>query len=205
MRHTARIAIVAPIVLAVAPVQAGNTLIAAGQRVAVAGSALTVQPDAEWNRLGARPGRDAERWTLDGDRLNALTFYGGIDDDRTLFREVDHKNYPLPRFAATMLVTDIPTLLENSYRVALDIATMTIEHVEPVRFAGSAGVHFTYALMRQSESVHRRGEAFGAIIRGRLFLITYEAPAIHYFERSVAAARQVAASARLATAGGEGE
>ena len=100
MRHTARIAIVAPIVLAVAPVQAGNTLIAAGQRVAVAGSALTVQPDAEWNRLGARPGRDAERWTLDGDRLNALTFYGGIDDDRTLFREVDRKNYPLPRFAA---------------------------------------------------------------------------------------------------------
>jgi hypothetical protein len=180
-----------------APVSAGNTLIAAGQRVAVAKSALTVQPDAEWNRLAAKPGRNAESWTLDGDQLNVLTFYGGIADGRTLFHEADRKMRPLPRVSATMLITDIPTLLENSYRVALGTATMTIERVEPATFAGNKGVHFTYGFSRQNESLHRRGEALGAIIAGRLYLITYEAPEIYYFERSAAAARVVANSARL--------
>jgi hypothetical protein len=96
--------------LAVAmPAHAGNRLIVAGQRVAVAGSALTVQPDGEWNRLAARPGRYAERWTRDGDQLDALTFYGGIADGKTLFREVDSKKSPLPRVAAAMLLPDIPS------------------------------------------------------------------------------------------------
>jgi hypothetical protein len=197
LRHFPSIALAAAALALAVPVRAGNTLIPAGQRVAVAGSALTVQPDAEWNRLGARPGRYAERWTRDGDQLDALTFYGGIADGKTLFREVNRKERPLPRVAATMLVTDIPILLENSYRVARGIAAMTIERVEPARFAGSDGVHFTYSYIRLDESLHRRGEAFGAIIRGRLYLITYEAPALHYYERSAPAARRVVDSARV--------
>ena len=197
LRRFTRHALAVAALLVAVPVSAGNTLIAAGQRVAVAKSALTVQPDAEWNKLAAKPGRNAESWTLDGDQLNELTFYGGIADGRTLFREVDRKTRPLPRVSATMLITDIPTLLENSYRVALGTAAMTIERVEPATFAGNKGVHFTYGYTRQNESLHRRGEAFGAIIGRRLYLITYEAPAVYYFERSAPAARVVADSARL--------
>jgi hypothetical protein len=197
LRRFTSLALAAAALAFAVPVRAGNTLIPAGQRVAVAASALTVQPDTEWNRLAARPGRYAERWTLDGDQLDALTFYGGIPDGKTLVREVDRKDRPLPRVAATMLITDIPTLLENSYRVAFGVAAMTIDRVEPARFAGSNGVHFTYSYVRPSESLHRRGEAFGAIIGGRLYLITYEAPALHYYERSLLAARHVAESARV--------
>jgi hypothetical protein len=36
-------------------------------------------------------------------------------------------------------------------------------------------------------------------VGGRLYLLTYEAPAIHYFERDLAAFRAVADSARLNT------
>jgi hypothetical protein len=183
--------------LASVPAVAGNSLIVAGRRIAVAKSALTVQPASEWNKLGARPGKQAETWTLDGDGLNDLTFYGGIESDKPLFREVSRKNQPLPRVSATMLITDIPTLLENSYRVALGTASMTIDTVEPATFAGSKGVRFTYAFTRQGETLHRRGEGRGAMIGGRLYLITYEAPALHYYGRSIAAARQVAESARL--------
>lgn len=184
-------------VLLVTPAVAGNKLILPGARIAVAKSTLTVQPAAEWNRLGARPGRNAETWTLDGDALNDLTFYGGIESGKTLFRETDRKNQPLPQVSATMLVTDIPALVENSYRIALGTASMSIGAVEPIDFAGAKGVRFTYAFARQGETLRRRGEARGAMIGGRLYLITYEAPALHYYDRSLAAARQVVDSARL--------
>ena len=95
-------------VTAPTPVLAG-ALKAAGTPVAVARSGLTVTPDQSWNK-GARPGRLSESWTLDGLTINELTFYGGIADNTTLFREVDKTNSPLPRFSKTMLLPDIAQL-----------------------------------------------------------------------------------------------
>ncbi|MEG8023993.1 hypothetical protein QP162_05255 [Sphingomonas aurantiaca] len=141
---------------------AGNTLIPPGLRVAVAKSAMTVVPSIEWNKLGARPGRNSESWTQDGDDLNDLTFYGGIEAGRPLFREVDKKNQPLPKVSATMLITDIPVLLENSYRVALGAASFKVDLVEPLPFAGNKGVRFTYSFEAERDApAPRRGARRG--------------------------------------------
>jgi len=180
-----------------APALAGNTLVPAGTPVAVAKSALTVTPPGEWNRLGAHPGRHAETWTLDGDTLNDLTFYGGILAGQPIIREVSRKSRPLPRFAATMLLTDVPVLFEQSYRIALDTALMEVGKVEPASFAGRKGVHFSYRFTRPDEDVRRLGEGYAAIADGRLYMMTFEAPAIHYFDDGIAAARAIAASATL--------
>ena len=195
-KHLAALAAVATLALA-APVAAGNKLIPAGQRIAVAKSAMTVQPGAEWNKLAERPGRNSESWTQDGDELNDLTFYGGIEAGRPLFREVDKKNQPLPKVSATMLITDIPVLLENSYRIYLGAASVKIDTIEPVQFAGSKGVRFTYTFSKQNETLQRRGEARCAIVGGKLYMVTYEAPSLYYYDRSAAAARVVADSVRL--------
>ena len=198
MSITHRTAFAALAVFALAaPAMAGNTLIPPGARVAVAKSAMTVVPSIEWNKLGARPGRNSESWTQDGDDLNDLTFYGGIEPERTLFREVSKRNKPLPRVKATMLVTDIPTLVENSYRIALGAASVRIDTIEPIPFAGAKGVHFTYTFSKQNETLQRRGDARGAIIGGKLYLVTYEAPSLYYYDRSAAAARVVADSVRF--------
>ena len=181
------------------PALAGNSLIAKGQKVAVAKSPLTVTPDHEWNKMGARPGRNSETWTLDGDGLNDVTFYGGIENDRTLFREVSKKTKPLPRFAATMLLTDIPTLFENSYSIALDTQLMKIDGVTPTTFLGTKGVHFTYSFSRPDEEVRRKGEASAAIIGGKLFMISFEAPNVYYFDRDIAGYRAIVASATMAS------
>lgn len=183
------------VLLSAAPAMAGNRLIAAGQKTVVAKSTLAITPSSEWNKLGARPGRNAETWTLDGDALNDVTFYGGIANGKTLFAEVDKRNKPLPRVSATMLITDIPVLFETSYRIALDTPLISIDSVEPSVFAGAKGVRFTYSFTKQGEDVHRRGEARGAMIKGALYMITYEAPALHYFDKSIAAYRQLADSA----------
>jgi hypothetical protein len=62
-------------VAAAVPVVAGYKLMGSGKPVAVAKSTLTVTPNVNWNRLGARPGRNAESWTIDGLSLNDMTFY----------------------------------------------------------------------------------------------------------------------------------
>lgn len=189
--------IVATIAALATAASAGNTLIPAGKRVAVAKSAMTVQPGTEWNKLSARPGRNAETWTQDGDDLNDLSFYGGIESGRPLFREVDRKNKPLPKVSATMLITDIPVLLENSYRIARDASSMTIDTIAPTLFAGNKGVRFTYTFSQQNETLQRRGEARGAVIGGKLYLVTYEAPSLYYYDRSAGAAQAVADSVRF--------
>lgn len=182
--------------LAWASAAQANSLIAANRPARVAGSALSVTPTQEWNKLSWRPGRSTEVWTIDGDALNNLTYYGGIQNDRPILREIDRRNQPLPRFAANMLLLDIPTLLENSYRAGRAVRVFTISQVEPASFGGQSGVRFAYEFVGADE-VRRRGEAQAAVVDGRLYLVTFEAPALHYFDVSIGAARQVMSSAAI--------
>src|SRR3546814_4864653 len=46
--------------------------------VKVAKSAMKATPARDWNSLSIRPGKKAETWTLDGEQLDDVTFYGGI-------------------------------------------------------------------------------------------------------------------------------
>jgi hypothetical protein len=194
-----RIIVLAAAALALSsPAFAGYKLMRAGVPELVAKSGLTVTPSQDWNKLGGRVGRNAESWTLDGLTLNDITFYGGIEDNRTLFREVDKRDRPLPRFSSNMLLPDVAQLFEASYRVANGTSLMTIDSIEPAPFAGNPGFRFTYNFTIQNEEVKRLGEARGAIVGGRLYMITFEAPAIHYFGRDLAAFRALADSARIA-------
>jgi hypothetical protein len=185
------------LLIAASPAAARFKLMPAGSAVTVAKSGLTITPDRAWNREGSRPGRNAESWTLDGLGLNDMTFYGGIADGKTLFREVDKKDWPLPRFSATMLAPDIAALFEGSYRVAAGTALVTIDSIAPARFAGHDGFRFTYRFTLEGEEVRRLGEATGAVIDGRLYLVSFEAPEIFYFARDVAAFRAAVQTARV--------
>lgn len=183
--------------LVATPAMAGFKLMPAGQSQLIRKSALSVKPGVAWNRLGARLGRNAEAWTLDGHSLNDLIFYTAIPAGQTLFREVDKKNKPLPKFDAKMLAPDVAALFESSYRIAGSTSLFSIDSIEPATFAGKPGFRFTYSFTVQDEEVRRAGEATGAIVNGQLYMITFEAPKIHYFDRNVADYRAVVASAKI--------
>jgi hypothetical protein len=183
--------------IASAPAMAAYKYMAKGKPVAVGKSELMVTPPMDWNKLPGRIGRNAESWTLDGLPLNDVTFYGGIADNQTLFREVDKKNRPLPRFSATMLMPDVADLLEQTYRVALSTPLFEITAIEPASFAGKQGFRFTYNFTATGDEVKRQGEAIGAIVDKRLFLATYEAPSMYYFAKHQDNFRRLAASAVL--------
>jgi hypothetical protein len=181
-----------------APAVAANSLITPGTTVSVAKSPLTVTADREWNRLGRRGRLTAERWTIDGLLLNELVFYGGIANDMSLYGKLRKTDPPVPVFKATMLITDIPAMFESTYRLAAGVTIMSIDRMEPVKFAGNQGIRFTYDCTLKDDDVPRKGEVYAAIVDGRLYMITFEAPALHFFDAAIASARAVVASATIA-------
>lgn len=174
-----------------------NSLVSPGPRAKIARSTLAAMPKNEWNKLSFRGGKNVEVWTIDGDLLNKVTFYGGIEVGKPLYREADKKERPLPRVTPNMLITDIPALLEGSYRSQYSVSQMSIDTQEPALVGGHKGVRFTYTFVRQDEEVVRKGEGVGAFVGNRLYLVAYEAPAIHFFDKDVEKFRQLATTLRM--------
>lgn len=162
-----------------------NSLVSPGPVSKIAKSRITATPDSEWNKLSLKPGKKVEIWTLDGSDLNQVIFFGGVEAGQPLFKEADKKRAPLPKVSKNMLVTDIPALLEATYRTRGMVNRMDIETQEPDQLNGIQGIKFTYRFVKDEDDVERRGEAFGAVKSGALFIVSYEAPALYFFERDV--------------------
>ncbi len=171
-----------------------------GRAVTVARSRLTITPPRDWNRLDARPGPRTEVWTLDGAPLNAVTFFADVAPGDTLIRERHRKRAPLPKFRSTLLLVELPDLLAASWRARKGLADVAVTESRPDRFLGAPAVRFRYSFV-DADALPRRGEGIAAIVARRLYMITYEAPRLHYFDRSIADFRALAASATLSGQG----
>lgn len=168
----------------------------AGKVVEVADSGISVTPSRDWNRLDAKPGKRTEVWTLDGDQLNDVTFYGGIEAGAPLLRERDKKRAPLPKFTTTTLLVELPELLEGTYRAHKQIGSFAVIGSLPGRFLGRDGVHFTYEYTDRDE-LPRRGEARAVLIDKKLYMVTFDAPRLHFFARTLADFRSLADTAKF--------
>lgn len=167
-----------------------------GVAVAIADSPLTVTPGRDWNRLDGNIGKHTESWTLDGGQLNDLTFFAGIEPGKPLVRERSKKREPLPKYSTSTLLVELPELFEATYRSAKQIADFRVTDVQPMRFLGQEGVMFAFEYV-DGDELTRKGEAQAAIVGGRLYMISFDAPRLHYFARTVEDYRRIAASARL--------
>lgn len=174
-----------------------NSLVSPGPQANIAKSSLSVTPAGEWNKLSFRGGKNVEVWTIDGDALNKVTFYGGIEVGKPLFKETDKKNKPLPQVTPNMLITDIPAILESSYRSQFSVNKMSIDSQEPATIGGHKGIRFTYTFVKNEEDVERKGEGVGAFVDNRLYLVCYEAPAIYFFDKDVEKFRQLASTLKM--------
>ena len=161
-----------------------HKLIAQSQVVDVAKSDVVVVPGRDWNRLSGSIGKNVERWTLDGQQLNEVTFYGGILPGNPLVKERSKKHEPLPKFTAQTLLIEIPELLEGTYRPYRSLTAFDTVSVEPVQFLGNDGVSFEYRY-DDNDGLRRRGVAQAAIVSGRLYMMTYDAPRLHYFDKNL--------------------
>lgn len=168
-----------------------NSLVAPGPKAQIARSSVSASPAGEWNRLSRSDGKNVEVWTRDGDGLNKVTFFGGIGLGQSLYKERNAKESPLPKVADNMLIADIPLLLESTYRSQYKVNRMSIDSQEITSLSGYQAIRFTYTFVRGEDEVTRKGEAVGAVVNKKLYLFSYEAPSIYYFDKDLANFRQI--------------
>lgn len=172
--------------LSATPALAGWKLVPAGQSAAVAKSSMTVTPGEDWNRWSARPIKTSEVWTLDGTSLNELYFVAALPEGKTLFRDAAKKDRPLPKFSKAMLLPDVVEFYESSTRTALQTSLFEVNKVEPDKMSGHDAVRFTFTYAIEGDQMPRKGIAKAAVVNGQLYLVSFVAPSIHYFDRDAA-------------------
>lgn len=179
------------------PAIAAWRIILANEEANVGKSDLVVTPKTNWNRWTSRPSLVGEIWTLDGVRLNELSFFAGINDGETLYYDDGSYNKSMPTYDKDMLQSELVSFFEASNRLILESSQFEIKKVEAAKLAGFTGVRFSYRYAAQGEGIMRSGEAIAAKIDKKLYLINFAAPEIHYFGREIDSVRQLVASAKI--------
>lgn len=182
--------------LTLAGVAHANAYRETGKRAVIGSSTLTVTPPRDWNRLSHKPGKNVETWTLDGEQLNEVNFYAGIEPETPLLRERNRKRAPLPRFRANTLLVEVPELLNGTYRTLRGVASFRVTSSTAGRFVGASGIRFAYEYL-DDDGLPRRGEGRAALVGGRLYMATFDAPRLHYFDKTVGDFRRLVDSATL--------
>lgn len=167
-----------------------------GEAVQVADSNLSVTPSRDWNRLSEKIGKNTETWTLDGGQLNDVTFFGGIEPGKPLVKERSKKYDPLPKFTQSTLLIEIPELLEGTYRTYKDLAAFTVGSSSPTKFLNREGIRFSYEFTDR-DGLTRKGEAVATIFEKKLYMVTFDAPRLHYYDRLINDFRALVQSARM--------
>ena len=190
----------APLALAAAlapvPAAAAWRLVEAGDTRKVARSDLRVTAPEDWNRATERSTSRSEIWTQDGIALSELSFFAKIKDGETLFKRNQRKRNPLPEFDKDMLPTDLVEWYEDTANIVLGGSLFEIVEVAPATLGGHPAVHFRYSYTG-GDNVARLGEARAAIIDEKLYLISFEAPRLHYFDRYITGVRAMMDNARF--------
>ena len=198
MKAVVRIALAAALVMAPASqALAGWKLIPAKTAVSVAKSKLTVPAQEDWNRGTHRASKKGETWTLDGPSISEVYFAGGLVAGETFYKDVDKKNRPLPVMGKNLQLTDIPEFYESSQRIAYSTSVYEITGITPVKFLGQDGVQFTYSFAVEGNPLKYKGIARATLLKGALYLISYDAPELSFFERDRTKAEAIMDSARL--------
>lgn len=146
------------------------------------GERMTMTIDGHWNHLDYPGIRPAEIWTMEGVTIDEFLIYSGIRDGQVMHPETpassQKKNIV---FRSNMQIEDVVAMFEGL--LTRDGSTFRLISVEPYAFAGGQGFRFEYERIRKVDNVQQRGVGFGAIDRGELFALIYQAPRLTFFPR----------------------
>ena len=173
------------------------TLVSPGQ-VAVAGNTMHVTPPAAWNRAPASPlvVRNEEDWTENGPALDSLVFIGGLADGQAIAKQRRKDDQQVPVFHATMTPPEITSMIESYYRVREGARLFQTDGIAPATLFGKPALRFDYNYVG-ADDVRRRGRSVAAIVDGKLYLLSLEGAASHYFESAALQFDSIVASASL--------
>lgn len=160
---------------------------------AVVGDRLSLQVTQPWNRFERNLTEATPTWSQHGFTVDALKFYVGIANDKPLAEVQGNPKAAALKFRSSMQETAAIELLQSL--LTLDGSTFQLNKVEPHPFAGQKGVRFEFEMARKSDHVQLKGLGYAAIKNGELFMMTYAAPRMSFFDRHSNDIEQMAASA----------
>lgn len=173
------------------------TLVEPEERAVAKGSML-VRPSVEWNKLPKAPTDipSAEVWTRNGPLLDSVTFIGALPPGNSIMRQHANAEQRVPKFESGMSPQDLVSVIESYYRIRAGASVFEAQGLKPATFVGKPGLQFDYAYVTK-DSVRRRGRALIAVVDDKLYLMTLDGTALHYFDRALPDFDALAASATI--------
>jgi hypothetical protein len=158
---------------------------------------LIVTTDRPWNQFERGITDNPPTWTQDGLAVDALRFYVGLKDGELLAPTTSDPKATRPlAFRSSMTATDVVTLFEALY--SRGGSTFQLDRLAPQPFLGAEGFRFEFSGIRKEDEVRLRGIGWGTVRNGELWVVTYTAPRLSFFDRHLGAAESVVRSARVA-------
>jgi len=152
---------------------------------------LRLVPENKWSAMkyGA-----AQTWTVHGPAIEAITVVSGLQDGKSLAKPANYKD-KMPLFRSGMAASEVAELTVESL-LRIGYGKVELLGVRPEPFAGKPGFRFDLALA-SSSGLAKSGFGAGAVVDGKLYLIVYRAPTLHYFEKYEPVVEKLIASAQI--------
>lgn len=141
----------------------------------VIGDMYSVTPQIQWN--SNKTGK-YEIWTVDGLGLQRLQFITGIEDNEALF---GGKQYEKIVFKKNMTATEIMDLVAASF-AADEARKIETKNFKPNQFGNYPGFRCDFSFVKK-EGLEWDGLVVGAVIKEKLYLISYSGAHAHYFPK----------------------
>ena len=140
---------------------------------------------------------NSELWTRDGILLDRLYIISGVENGGTLFKSASD-DLVYPEFRQGMLPNEIVELLEGSFGKLLGPETLIESSgLRPHRLGDQRAVMVDISLTA-SEQPTFNGRALAFVANDKLYVVTFMATEIHYFDKHWQEAEAVLNSVRLA-------
>jgi hypothetical protein len=155
------------------------------------GERMSITVDGNWNHLDFSGLKPAHVWTMEGIAIDELLVYPGISDGQAMHPEFSANSKKKDfTFRKTMQTEEIVSMFEGV--LSRDGSTFKLRKVEPFAFGGKKGFRFDYERVRKMDGVRLQGIGFGAVDKGELFALVYEAPRLTFFPRHQARVEAIA-------------
>jgi hypothetical protein len=130
--------------------------------------------------------------SIDGPLLNRVYVARGLEKGEGLIKRAS-KEQPVPTFHPDMSPTELVEFTADSI-AAVDYMRVETSGLRPARFGKADGLRIDIKAQTKS-GLEIRGLAELAVIKDRLYLILYLAPAEHYYAASLADVEAILSSA----------
>ncbi len=165
------------------------TLLEADEEVTIDGT-YKVSPQIEWSKS---TDGDLETWTVNGHVLDQVAFYKGIESGDPLMEySASGSDDDRPVFDSRMTSLEVLDLFTASIETNGAYALETT-NLRPWKFGTADGFRFEYAFALE-DGLQQKGFAVGMIQDEELYLITFTAAALYYYDRYESAAEGIVSS-----------